>query len=127
EPATFDVPVSHLDIMPTLHELMGIGIPDDLDGISLAGSVAKGVPPPERPVFCEFCGSGARDLDRRAVITRRFKYVYDPNDIPELYDLREDPLEMNNLASDPAYADTIAALHAECRAWAEKCGDWVEF
>lgn len=127
EPATFDVPVSHLDIMPTLHELMGIGIPDDLDGISLAGSVAKGVPPPERPVFCEFCGSGARDLDRRAVITRRFKYVYDPNDIPELYDLREDPLEMNNLASDPAYADTVAGLHAECRAWAEKCGDWVEF
>lgn len=127
EPASSDVPVSHLDIMPTLLELMGMDIPDDLDGISLAGSIGKGTPPPERPVFCEFCGSGARDLDRRAVITRRYKYVYDPNDIAELYDLQEDPLEMKNLAPAPEYADTVAELHAECKAWAERCDDWLEF
>ncbi len=126
-PGTFDVPVSHLDVMPTLLELMGMSIPDDLDGISLGDRVAQATAPPERPVFCEFCGSRGRDMDRRAAITKRHKYVCDPHDIPELYDLQEDPLEMNNLASDPRHADTVRELHAQCKAWAERCGDWMEF
>ncbi len=123
----FDTPVSHLDIMPTLMALMDVDAPGDLDGVSLADSIKEGTAPPSRPVFCEFCGSGARDLDRRAVITQRWKYVYDPNDVAELYDLHADPLEMTNLASDPCYAETIRQLHAEGKAWAERCGDWVRF
>ena len=34
---------------------------------------------------------------------------------------------MSNLASDPRHADTVRELHAQCKAWAERCGDWVEF
>jgi len=125
-PQSTDVPVSHLDLMPTLGELTGIGVPDDVDGASLAACIRQGSPPPQRPVFCEFCGSYGRDMDRRAVITRRHKYVYDPNDAPELYDLAEDPLEMNNLAADPQHADTVRELHAQGKAWAESHDDWIE-
>jgi len=35
----------------------------------------------------------------RALRTRDYKFVYNQNDLPELYDLREDPDELLNLAS----------------------------
>ncbi len=125
--ARIDAPVSHLDVMPTLHELMGLPVPADMDGVSLAATVTGGEAAPDRAVFIEFCGCGARNVDRRAVITRRYKYVYDPGDVPELYDLECDPLEMTNLAGDPAHADVVAELHAQGKAWAESHGDWVAF
>jgi arylsulfatase A-like enzyme len=121
-----DVPVSQLDLMPTLGDLTGVRLPGDLDGASLAGCVRQGTAPPERPVFCEFCGSYGRDMDRRAVVTRRYKYIYDPVTIPELYDLADDPLEMHNLAAEARHADTVHELHAAGKAWAESHGDWIE-
>jgi len=127
EPARFETPVSHLDIVPTLLELMEVPSPEGLDGLSLAECLRQGCEPPERPVFCEFCGSGGRDMNRRAVITRRYKYVYDPEDIAELYDLERDPLEMENLAQDPGYASVVREMHEQCREWAKRCGDWIRF
>lgn len=64
---------------------------------------------------------------RRAAITRRWKYVYDPEDVPELYDLETDPLEMHNLAADPQHAQTVRELHDECRRWHEARGDPIRF
>jgi len=41
----------------------------------------------------------------------------------ELYDLQVDPLEMKNLAGDPAHADRLAQLRAEVDAWMKSNGD----
>ena len=40
-----------------------------------------------------------------------YKYIYDPRDTAELFDLMKDPLEMNNLAGDPTYATIEKELH----------------
>jgi len=126
-PRTWDAPVSHLDLMPTLLDLLGIDAPPRLDGVSLAASIRSPAPPPERPVFSQYSGNPTLGDIRRAVITRRHKYVYDPAAAPELYDLAADPLEMTNLAADPAHRDLVAHLHDECRRWHEEHGDWVEY
>ena len=127
QPRTFDAPVSHLDVMPTLLELTGARAPDGLDGLSLAECITAGAPPVERPVFSQFSGNPTFGDTRRAVITRRYKYVYDPADEAELYDLEDDPLEMHNRASDPALSGVRRELHQTCKDWHEAHGDWVEF
>ncbi len=125
-PCSWDVPVSQLDVMPTILELLDIDMPSDLDGISLARSLTDGAAPPERPVFSQYSGNPTFGDLRRAVVTRRFKYVYDPRDVPELYDLEGDPLETRNLAADPRYADVRDELHALCMDWHTTHGDWVK-
>ena len=41
----------------------------------------------------------------------------------ELYDLQSDPLEMKNLAADPAFAEIKTRLQAQLDAWIEQQGD----
>ncbi|MEM1443592.1 MAG: sulfatase [Verrucomicrobiota bacterium] len=41
----------------------------------------------------------------------------------ELYDLRSDPDEMNNLADDPAYAETLTKMREALDHWIEETGD----
>ena len=126
-PATWDTPVSHLDLMPTLLELAGIQPPDGLDGLSLAQTLLAGAAPPERPVFCQYSGNPTLGDIRRAVVTRRHKYIHDPADAPELYDLAHDPLEMTNLAPAPESASLLRNLHEASKSWACTHGDWVTF
>jgi len=122
---TFDTPVSHLDLTPTLLDFVGVEQPDDLDGISLQDCIVSGNPPPDRPIFSQYSGNPTTGDTRRAVITDRYKYIYDPADLPELYNLKNDPLETHNLAADTKYANVMRELHEECRSWANSHGDWV--
>jgi len=111
----FDSPVSHLDIMPTLLELADIKPPHDLDGLSLRESIVSGISPPERLIFSQYSGNPTVGDTRRAVMGKRYKYIHDPADDPELYDLEEDPLEMLNLATDGRHQEIIRELHEECK------------
>ncbi len=126
-PRSFDSPVSHLDVMPTLLELTGLELPEDLDGHSLLGPILSGTPPADKHVFSQYTGNPTVGDIRRAVITHQYKYVYDPADVQELYDLEADPLEMHNLASDAAYRGIVQQLHQVGQSWANSHGDWVTF
>jgi arylsulfatase A-like enzyme len=123
--ADLDLPVSHLDIVPTLAELMGAGALPDGDGISLAESVREGSDPADRPVFCEFCGCGDHNTDQRSVMQGTLKYIYNAGAEAELYDTEADPLELENLADREEYAGIVRDMRAALKAWAERCGDWV--
>lgn len=50
-------------------------------------------------------------------------FMADTRPEEELYDLREDPHEMNNLAADPAYAEALQTMRAALDAWIEESGD----
>ncbi len=123
----FDACVSHLDVLPTLCDLLGVERPGDIDGVSLAATVREGERPAERTVFSQYSGNPVMGDIRRGAITRRWKYVFDPDAEAELYDLAADPQEMTNLAGDPSRAETLSALHAEARRWHEGKEDWVRW
>ena len=57
--------------------------------------------------------------------TQRYKLIHYYYDIDcwELFDLRTDPHELNNLYNNPDYADTVTRLTADLRQLQARCGD----
>lgn len=127
KPSNWHVPVSHLDILPTILEMTGIAMPQDLDGTSLAPSIIGHKAPQDKPVFSQYSGNPTVGDLRRAVIQGQYKYIYDPRTTAELYDLANDPLEMDNLAGQVAYEKVEKDLHDKGVKWAKEHGDWVAF
>lgn len=63
---------------------------------------------------------------QRAVRDERWKlieYLVDGRRTSQLFDLKEDPLEINNLAADPARAGNLARLRERLLAWRRETGD----
>jgi arylsulfatase A-like enzyme len=86
-----------LDILPTILDLCGCPISDGLMGSSLASLLAQGV---SKYDAGEAISEMRRDpWHRIAVRTESFKYIWDSKrpDQPELYDLRTDPGEKQNV------------------------------
>ena len=127
EPGRFTPLVSTPDLLPTVLELMGVEVPADLDGVSQLDALRGGAPPrtvchiesdyqlihPENP---DFHIDGPRGK-WRGVIADRYKLLRIPQpdgDRLELYDLRVDPRETQNLVeSEPGLVDQLRPLLAE--------------
>ena len=108
-----DGPCSLLDLAPTLAEAAGAEALPDAAGRSLWPALRGGRLDADRALPCAYYGNF--DLSpptgrRLGVVTGRWKFVATPGDADELYDLEADPLEMTNLATDPAFADVLEGL-----------------
>ena len=102
--------VSNMDVTATMLDAAGADVPADMDSRSLV-PLARGDEagwPGE--VICEHHGHGPPQVIQRAVVTDRYKYVSALLDGDELYDLVDDPFEMNNLIDSPDHADVRADL-----------------
>ncbi|HUU38190.1 MAG TPA: sulfatase-like hydrolase/transferase [Candidatus Desulfaltia sp.] len=90
-------PVSHVDIFPTVCELLGAGKPAHLQGVSLVRAM-KGGPAGRRPIYFEslspFYSMGWAPVS--GFIDKDEKFIDSP--VPEVYDLRKDFGETANLA-----------------------------
>jgi N-acetylglucosamine-6-sulfatase len=106
-------PVQNVDLAPTITELAGVRAQRVVDGVPLLG---PGPLDPDRDLFVSYPQSAlAYDAVRSA---DGFTYAeYEAGDV-ELYDLNEDPFQLENVAEDPAYAearDRLAARLEELR------------
>ena len=117
-----------MDLMPTFIEWGGGEIPGDLDAKSLAPLV-HGERPADWPdsVYCESHGEVWGYSTQRMVRTERWKYVYIPHDLDELYDLEADPAEMNNLSEDPEHADVVEEMRARLIGWNDATKDMFQW
>jgi arylsulfatase A-like enzyme len=88
------------DVAPTLLELAGIPIPENVEGMSMTGEV-------RRDHIFTLWGSGesGKMSPTRMVRDQRYKLVYYAyGNVVQLFDMQEDPDELKDRAGDPELA-----------------------
>ncbi len=101
--------VSTLDILPTLVDLTGLKLNPNLpiDGVSLVPHLQG--KSGHDTVFAEYCGEGT--ISPMMMIRRGpWKYITCPADPPQLFNLHDDQLELNNLAQKNKIVDASSSL-----------------
>lgn len=122
--------VQNIDYAPTFLELAGVEIPKDIQGVSLL-PLLKGEHPADwrRSLYYHFYEfPGEHKVKRHyGIRTERYKLIHFYRDIDswELFDLQEDPTEMNNLYGRPGYEDITARLKQELSALQEAYQDSI--
>jgi arylsulfatase A-like enzyme len=116
------VPVSVIDVAPTVLDLAGCAPMRGIDGESIVPDINGGPEPAGRSLYAEFYGQRL-SYSQRIVWKGGCKYVYNGFDFDELYDLRQDPHEINNLIDDPRYRTTVESLAREMWRKAKESGD----
>lgn len=120
---TVDGQVSNVDFAATILDAAGAKAGRTQDGVSLIPVAKNPATRPDRAILLEapeplFASASMPnnkwDKAYKGVRTGDWKYViYRDSGAEELYDLKADPHEINNLAGDPAYAATKARLIAK--------------
>jgi len=104
-----DALVSLIDVGPTILEAAGIPVPAYLDGSSFLDIIRKDRSAAHRS--CVICEDNYLTMIRN----ERYKMVYytEQENDGELYDLHEDPDEVNNLFRDNRYEEVKRSLQLE--------------
>jgi len=120
-PRRIEVNRSHLDLAPTILDLLGVPADPAFTGQSLVPEL-YGAAAPERDVIVDLPRTSDNDR-RRALIHGRHKVIaYGDDSRFELYDLEADPTEQHNLARTDRptflamvqrYREAVAALRVE--------------
>ncbi len=106
-----------LDIFPTLCELVGITVPDSVEGKSLVPAFYR----PDRALRKSLYLAYGDSL--RGVTDGMYKLVEYSSGDTQLFDLVTDPLERRNLAFEPSYSRPLAELRMQLRSMAEEWDD----
>jgi len=119
--------VSHIDLLPTMLELAELDVPPILEGQSLVPFLKGKEDTPregaERSVVIEFhryeiehdSWGGFQPI--RCIVSGDHKLVINLLHTDELYDLKEDPAEVDNLIQYPDCADIRDELHDRLLDW----------
>jgi arylsulfatase A-like enzyme len=146
-----DAMISHLDVYPTICELLGLKPPAWLEGRSFLPVLRGETAEINQEIFAEVNYHGSYE-PQRCVRTQRWNYIrrYGDRTAPvlsncdnspsktfwlnhgwreqvmpreQLYDLVFDPTEHQNLAGDPASAPVLAEMRARLDGWMKRTSD----
>ncbi|MEE9462978.1 MAG: sulfatase-like hydrolase/transferase, partial [Bacteroidales bacterium] len=140
-------PVSHIDLVPTLLELMGTDIPGELPGKSLK-SYMLGTNLEEEMVFIEWAPRGKGRYEKlkynrssydvaalesaffnssRCIVSPDgYKLTLSNGDKSFLFDLNKDPGETENVIGKKEYRDVVQRLYREILDWQARTADSLQ-
>ncbi len=122
-------PVSHIDVVPTILDYYHIEKPQYLTGNSLIPRLIGNESGEGSKAFIEFT---RYEIDHdgfggyqpiRSVVDKQFKLVINLMTQDELYDMENDPQEMNNLILDANYHEIRNKLHDTILQWMDDTRD----
>ncbi len=131
--------VSHIDLVPTLLELLGEPVQEHLQGKSLVPVLRGEKTLDGNEVVIEWNGTGqvgernlgSKEINQRVaqpwrcIVYSRWKLNLCASDQCELFDLESDPYEQNNLYNRRAYRDVVRDLTARLLRWQSCTNDHV--
>ncbi|MCF6175624.1 MAG: sulfatase-like hydrolase/transferase [Victivallaceae bacterium] len=122
-------PINHTDILPTLYEYAGFGTVPIFDGKSLVPVIAETIDEATQFTYMEFTrhtinhdGNGGYQ-PIRAIVQQSYKLVINLLDSDELYNLDDDPDELDNLINDNNHAEIRDKLHQQLLSYMNKSSD----
>lgn len=103
-----DASVSLIDMYPTFVELCALPRPQQkLEGVSLAAALKNPAKAKDREVYLPHT-----EPNGYAIINQKWRYIKYADDTEELYSVRNDPDEWENLAEHPEFEGIKKALRA---------------
>jgi len=111
------------DIFPTITDLIGIEKPRTIDGLSLLPILNDPNTSIRNSVFLMYKNF------QRGIRTRNWKlikYLVDGKKTTQLFEIKKDPLETNNLANDPKYKNKVEEMTVLLQEWIKISGDKVD-
>lgn len=163
-----DALISFADVTPTLVELGGGNVPDDLDGQSMVACLFDPATGHHQEIYATHTGDGTmNNYPSRCIRTEQFKFIWNlRSDLKytthltsaagkdrkalwdaweavrnsnaqvdaamrayqfrpefELYDLRSDPMELNNLMESEAHQELATEMRRKLESWMDSQGD----
>ncbi|MFX0103623.1 MAG: sulfatase [Candidatus Hodarchaeota archaeon] len=118
-----DLHVVNVDLVPTILDLCGLD-PIDCDGFSLKPTLTRESKQENREfVIGQYHGKQTWVNPIRMIRTPKYKYNRYMPEGEELYDLENDPDELENLAGNPEFDSIKSDLIAKLNGWIEENGD----
>ncbi|NLW15208.1 MAG: sulfatase, partial [Erysipelothrix sp.] len=139
--------LSNVDLMPTILDLVGAEIPDNIDGESFAQLIRDNTDEEIHEYIYSELTWHDRYHPTRSIRSKKYSFVrnfidgpkiyipidshlsltgeevredcYQPNEKEEFYDLELDPNEVNNLINNEDYKEVIALYRTELNTWLE--------
>ncbi len=110
-----------MDIFPTLCEMNAIDIPETVEGKSFYKCIADSGLKHREDLYFAYTDKIRSVKDKGLKL---MEHVYEGALTTQLFDVKNDPLELANLAQDPAYAEDVLRLRAMMKdyrdAWKEE-------
>ena len=124
EKIVVDAPINTPDILPTLLAMAGLPIAIGIEGEDMTYAIDNDDAAKDKAALimnvCPFAG----DFDEyRGVYTRRFSYVETLDGPSMLFDMENDPLQMNNLVDVPEHEELQNHMSLLLQRELEKAGD----
>jgi len=109
--------VQNIDFAPTVLDVAGINIPEDMQGESLLPLFENNNNEWRDALYYHYYEYPGIHMVKRhyGIRTKRYKLIrfYYDTEAWELYDLKEDPEELNNIYGNPDYEEVQAEMHKQ--------------
>ena len=119
--------IQNLDFAPTFLDYAGVKIPTDMQGESFRKILSNEKSEWRDAIYYTYYEYPSVHMVKRhyGIRTDRYKLIHFYYDIDqwELYDLEEDPSEMNNIYNNPKYSEIQNKMHTRLDDLREKYGD----